>query len=202
MDAESKFRKEERKRNFDNSDDSWDEEDEEEKNYPDFREFDEILREKLKNLSNKVFIKLNWSSPKDAFWVLNKLWCCSLSDIYLLLKSSDFISHDLNEAFSQCEDKEEMMEKINSFEYKLIMREWVNINPSMEFRCFVNKNILIGISQRDCRSFFQILLDGRTEILGRIEKFFVEKIRGKFFDDSFVFDVCLGKVYFKKIVKI
>ncbi|RNA08611.1 cell division cycle 123-like protein [Brachionus plicatilis] len=192
MDTECKYRKEERRRNFDDSDDSWDEE-EEDKNYPDFREFDEILKEKLKTFSNKVFIKLNWSSPKDAFWVLNKLSCCSLSDIYMLLKSSDFISHDLNQAFSQCEDNEEMRQTIDSFEYKLIMREWVNINPSMEFRCFVNKDRLVGISQRECRSFYQILLDGRNEMMQRIEYFFAEKIQGKFLDESFVFDVCLGK---------
>lgn len=194
MDAELKLRKEERRRNYDDSDDSWDEEKNEEINYPDFADFDEILVEKLKLFSKKVFIKLNWSSPKDAFWVINKLSCSSLSDIYMLLKSSDFISHDLNEVFSECEDKEESKQKIDSFEYKLIMREWVNINPNMEFRCFVKKNQLIGISQRDCRSFYQILLDNKDEILNRIVNFFVEKIKDKFFDESFVFDVCLGKV--------
>ncbi|CAF0739772.1 unnamed protein product [Brachionus calyciflorus] len=200
LDAEKKYRKEQRKLNYDDSDDSWDEDedDAEKQNYPDFSDFGTLIKNAMKKLSNKVFIKLNWSSPKDAYWTLNKLSCDRLSDVYMLLKSSDFISHDLNEAFNHCEDKEEKRQVIDSFEYKLVLREWININPSMEFRCFVSQNKLIGITQRDCRAFYQILIDNKIEIQTRIEKFFVEKIQDKFFDPSFVFDVCLGK----KVIKL
>ena len=40
---------------------------------------------------------LNWSCPKDATWVAfnNNLKCSNLSQLYLLLKSSDFVVHDL-----------------------------------------------------------------------------------------------------------
>lgn len=98
----------------------------------------------MQKLGNKVFIKLNWSSPKDAYWCLNKLSCERLSDIYILLRSSDFINHDLNESFNNCTDKEEMRNEIVNFKYKLILREWFKINPVMEFRCFVHNNKLIG----------------------------------------------------------
>ena len=55
-------------------------------------------------------------------------------------------------------------------------------------------NQLVGISQRDCRTFYQILIESKQDIQTRIETFFKNNIHKKFFDDSFVFDVCLGKV--------
>ena len=49
--------------------------------------------------------KLNWSAPKDATWISlkqNSMECNTPNDIYLLLKSSDFITHDLEHAFDGC----------------------------------------------------------------------------------------------------
>lgn len=184
MDSDAKRNKDE----YDTDSTDWDEDDETIE-YPDFPELDKQILNILDNFNNKVFIKLNWSSPKDAFWSLNKLSCQRLSDVYILLKSSDFISHDLNEAFDDCQDSTD-----NDTEYKLIIREWINMNPSMEFRCFVQSNQLIGISQRDCRTYFQILQDNKSDIKQRIEHFYLDNIYKKFLDDSFVFDVCLGKV--------
>ncbi|KAL2164100.1 hypothetical protein VTH06DRAFT_3314 [Thermothelomyces fergusii] len=53
-------------------------------------------------LGGAVAPKLNWSSPKDATWISrhpNTMKCTSANDIYILLKSSSFISHDLDHAF-------------------------------------------------------------------------------------------------------
>ena len=126
----------------DDDDDSTDWGEDEETIYPDFPDFDKRILEALDNFGNKVFIKLNWSSPKDAFWALNKLACERLSDIYILLKSSDFVNHDLNHSFEHCEDQNST--QIKNFQYNLIVRDWININSSMEFRCFVHKNLLMG----------------------------------------------------------
>jgi hypothetical protein len=112
--------------------------------YPDFPEFDKQISGALDELNHKVFIKLNWSSPKDAAWSLNKLHCQRISDVYILLKSSDFVTHDLSEAFAHCSDRAEASELVSNFKYYLVVREWINMNPSMEFRCFVYKNRLIG----------------------------------------------------------
>lgn len=103
-----------------------------------------MIKNALERFSNKVFIKLNWSSPKDAYWVLSKLSCDRLSDVYIQLKSSDFVSHDLNQAFESCTDLNEMSQSLKEFKYNLVIREWISINPAMEFRCFVNKNKLVG----------------------------------------------------------
>jgi hypothetical protein len=74
----------------------------------------------LKEFGGKAFVKLNWSAPKvrlqqnlgrrvtqhrapcfqDAKWVnfAGNLRCQSVGDVLLLLKSSDFIAHDLTHA--------------------------------------------------------------------------------------------------------
>jgi hypothetical protein len=156
----------------------------------------------MNKFNGKIFIKLNWSSPKDAQWSLNKLSCQSLSDVYILLKASDFIQHDLIEPFSDCIDLKENKEKIQNLKYVLVAREWLNINPSMEFRCFVRKNKLIGISQRECRTFYQILIDNKSDILERIKLFYLKHLHEKFLDDSYTVDLALGKVVFIHLLKI
>ena len=41
---------------------------------------------------------MNFSAPVDAVWVNgNSLKCCTLEDVYKLLKSSDFISWDISQ---------------------------------------------------------------------------------------------------------
>lgn len=149
LDSDLKKQREQRKKDYDTDsedDDLWKDEPLDATNYPDFAHFDKQLEHILKeNFSNRAFIKLNWSSPKDAYWSLNKLCCERLSDIYILLKSSDFISHDLNSAFSDCVDASHMKSTIiDNFKYFLVLKQWVNVNPSMEFRCFVHKHKLVG----------------------------------------------------------
>jgi hypothetical protein len=56
------------------------------------------------------------------------------------------------------------------------------------------KKKIQGISQRDCRSFYQVLIENRKELLERIKNFYLLNIHKKFYDQSYVFDVCLGKV--------
>jgi len=56
-----------------------------------------------------VFPKLNFSSPKDTAWLLpssQPLRCTSPADVYMLLKSSDFVVHDLStdSVFEGCVD--------------------------------------------------------------------------------------------------
>jgi hypothetical protein len=69
------------------------------------------LHDKIKStiaeLDGSVVPKLNWSAPKDATWIsaTNSMECQVPNDIYLLLKSSDFVTHDLEHAFDDCEDE-------------------------------------------------------------------------------------------------
>ncbi|GAA5902557.1 hypothetical protein JCM6882_009316 [Rhodosporidiobolus microsporus] len=71
-----------------------------------FPHLDAEIRSVLARYDGAVFPKLNWSSPQDAAWMLpgQNLKCQTPGDVYLLLKSSDFISHDLDHAFAGCID--------------------------------------------------------------------------------------------------
>eukprot|EP00614_Pseudopedinella_elastica_P035144 CAMPEP_0172643030 /NCGR_PEP_ID=MMETSP1068-20121228/234894_1 /TAXON_ID=35684 /ORGANISM="Pseudopedinella elastica, Strain CCMP716" /LENGTH=469 /DNA_ID=CAMNT_0013456971 /DNA_START=152 /DNA_END=1561 /DNA_ORIENTATION=+ len=69
----------------------------------DFAELDEAVNRAISALGGSVFPKLNWSSPQDASWMnMGNLKCRSPGDIYLLLKSSDFVSHDIHFPFDAC----------------------------------------------------------------------------------------------------
>jgi hypothetical protein len=91
---------------------------------------------------------------QDAAWVLpagSPLKCVAPADVYLLLKSSDFIIHDLEAAsvFEGCYDSDGALfnaqnSSINPYAVELVLRKWYSVDPSREFRCFVRQGILIG----------------------------------------------------------
>ncbi|KAI8825739.1 D123-domain-containing protein [Fimicolochytrium jonesii] len=151
-----------------------------------------------------VFPKLNWSSPKDACWVAtgSTLKCTSPADVFLLLKSSDFVAHDLGHAFEGCvtdttagqpEEADDEAGIAGPEQFDLILRKWYELLPSMEFRCFVKDDQLVGISQRDTANYYKFLVDEGEELAGSIRTFFRDKIRGRFPDPSYVFDVYINQ---------
>lgn len=126
-----------------------------------------------------MFPKLNWTSPRDAAWIsaTQSLKCTSPFDVFLLLKSSDFINHDLNHIYEQCIDADER--KSEPIQYDLILKKWYDLQPSMEFRCFVKNQEIIGITQRDV-TFYPFLLDIKQDIEHSIYNFFEDVIRDNF----------------------
>ncbi|XP_062851382.1 translation initiation factor eIF2 assembly protein isoform X2 [Trichomycterus rosablanca] len=154
---------------------------------PEFPEFNLKVQEAINALGGRVFPKLNWSAPQDANWIAlnSSLQCQSLSDIFLLFKSSDFITHDLTQPFRQCSD--DSLDPI--INYELVLRKWCELIPGGEFRCFVKENKLIGISQRDYTQHYQHISKQETSISFSIQQFFWEHIQHKFLNEDFVFDV-------------
>ena len=141
----------------------------------------ERIHSVIASLGGKVVPKLNWSAPKDATWIAttNDMECRTPNDIYLLLKSSDFITHDLEQAFDGCVDSAEIP-------YHLVLRKSFNLNPALEFRCFVRHKRLIAVSQREM-NYFNFLFDLRQSFKAKIQDF-LERL-ADFPDDNFVFDV-------------
>ena len=140
--------------------------------------------------------KLNWSAPKDATWISmkkNSMECATPNDIYLLLKSSDFVTHDLEHAFDDCEDDEALKEDIN---YVLVLRKWFKVNPSCEFRCFVRERRVVGICQWDL-NHFEFLFPMKEQLRETILAYFQKTLKGTFPDDNFVFDIYLPEPYDK-----
>ncbi|XP_019640214.1 PREDICTED: cell division cycle protein 123 homolog [Branchiostoma belcheri] len=154
---------------------------------PEFPELEAQIKQAITHLGGKVFPKLNWSAPKDASWIAmnNSLQCTSPEDIYLLLKSSDFVTHDLTQPFDRCEDEDTDVD----VPYELVLRRWTNVHPGMEFRCFVKNDRLIAISQRHHSNFFPYIHDQHDSIQADIVDFYHTDIEKKFPDPSFVFDV-------------
>lgn len=145
----------------------------------------------IKELKGAVYPKLNWSAPKDATWINagNTMECRSANDVYLLLKSSDFVTHDLEQAFNGCEESRNRDEEENAIPYSLVLRQRIPaLVTSLEFRCFVRGRSLLCISQREMNHF--PFLEGLLPTLADlIQRFFDDKIRDTFPDENFVFDV-------------
>ncbi|KAJ1164597.1 hypothetical protein NDU88_005033 [Pleurodeles waltl] len=154
---------------------------------PEFPDFALKVQEAINSLGGSVFPKLNWSSPRDAYWIAmnSSLKCKTLSDIFLLFKSSDFITHDFTQPFIHCAD--DSPDPV--IEFELVLRKWCELIPGAEFRCFVKENKLTGISQRDYTQYYDHVCKQKEEICRSIQDFFKKHVQYKFLDEDFVFDV-------------
>lgn len=160
----------------------------------DWEDIHSQIKSTIAELDGRVTPKLNWSAPKDATWMAatNDMQCRTPNDIYLLLKSSDFITHDLEHPFDDCVPDTSYSPSPTpsapQVNYNLILRQYVNFNPSLEFRCFVRNRVLLCMCQRD-QNHFDFLFPMRDSLRSRIQSFFDEKLKDTFPDSSFVFDV-------------
>ncbi|KAI4095339.1 MAG: hypothetical protein Q9206_003252 [Seirophora lacunosa] len=176
------------------------------------------IKSTIEELGGNVVPKLNWSAPKDATWInaTNNMECRSPNDVYLLLKSSDFITHDLEQAFAGCSaalpspsqppnndnipDSHQQPEifaddgghRNNNNEeipYHLILRKTIPaLATSLEFRCFVRARALLCLCQRDL-NHYDFLADSVGPLRVQIQRFFDEHLKRTFEDADFVFDV-------------
>ena len=157
------------------------------------------IRSTIAELAGSVVPKLNWSAPKDATWIsaTNSMECRTPNDVYLLLKSSDFITHDLEQAFDGCEDitsfsstpPQTSRDTHTAIPYHLILRKTIPaLIPSLEFRCFVRRRRLLCICQRDL-NHYAFLAQLVPTLKSLIQAFFEENLQATFPDDNFVFDV-------------
>ncbi|KAH8909743.1 D123-domain-containing protein [Coniochaeta sp. PMI_546] len=162
-----------------------------------FPELHQTIKDKIRELGGAVAPKLNWSAPKDAAWISqhqNTMKCTSPNDIYLLLKSSSFVSHDLEHPFDSCTPPPPPASSSSNSDAKLsftpvlVLRSFFSPLPSLEFRCFVKDRTLVGITQRDL-NHYAFLLEIKEEISARVQELFNRKLRFTFPEASFAFDV-------------
>lgn len=159
-----------------------------------FQEFHEQVKQTIADLGGAVTPKLNWSAPKDAQWIstTNNLKCVTASDVYLLLKASSYVAHDLTEVFNDADASES--KDTSDVDYHLVLRKWVEMNPSVEFRCFVKDRQIVGITQRDM-NYYEFLEPLREKFLDEIEAFFQDVLQTSFSESSFVFDVYVPRPF-------
>lgn len=159
-----------------------------------WRETHEVIERVIEELGGKVAPKLNWSAPKDATWIAatNSMECRTPNDIYLLLKSSDFVTHDIAHAFDDTtegtENEDGSPAEPPTIPYHLVLRKWIMLNPSVEFRCFVRNRKLIALCQRDL-NHFDFLFKMQDRLLQTIREFFEIRLKHTFPDPNFTFDV-------------
>lgn len=159
-----------------------------------FKEFHKQLKDTIKELG-PVTPKLNWSAPKDSTWIVpnNSMKCNEVNEIYLLLNASNYIMHDLEYAFDECEPE---VENTTQPETELILREWFDINPALEFRVFVRNGMIVGASQRDLNyyDYLEALSDTFKDL---IDEFVEDVVLPKFPDTSFVLDIYIPRPFNK-----
>ncbi|KAK3950906.1 D123-domain-containing protein [Pseudoneurospora amorphoporcata] len=172
------------------------------KRFPDLHN---AINAAIKALGGAVAPKLNWSSPKDATWISrhpNTVKCTSANDIYILLKSSSFISHDLDHAFDDCfpssstQSPSASAQQPQGFTPVLVLRSFFSPLPSLEFRCFVKDRNLIAITQRDL-NYYAFLRNLRSAIIARCRELFNTKLKYTFPDSSFCFDVYIPEAAYR-----
>jgi hypothetical protein len=127
------------------------------------------------------------------------LKCTTPDDVYLVLKASDFIIHDLGHAYDACEDRARGGPHAPSFH--LVLKKWFSMPKSHEFRCFVRDDTLIGefilqhrgssrrltlcrilaIAQRDT-NYYDFLQDRQrqADFAQIISDFFTQKTQAQF----------------------
>jgi len=134
-----------------------------------FMELTDQMTVAIKDFGGFVIPKLNWSSPKDAKWINEgTLKCQTAGDVFLLLKSSDFVSSDL-----------ELLSK-QPLPIQLVLRKWANLHESQEFRCFVKDKRLVAVTQRHADQYFEHLPQEKDELLAFLEHFLVESVLERF----------------------
>lgn len=181
----------------DDDDDDHDTEPEESPATPDIVSFPHLnhqIQLAIEALGGEVMPKLNWSSPKDATWIsLGSLKCKYPGDVYLLLKSSDFVMHDVMHTLDGVSNVDKHSTTSNLPKLQLSLRKWCNLHPNMEFRCFVFQNQLLAISQRNHTQHFPHLTRDRMLLRSLIIEFFDDVIHSRFPSKNYTFDIYIDK---------
>ena len=110
----------------------------------------------------------------------------TVNDIFLLLKSSDKINHDLTYPFEYCEDTTD--DDTEGVKITLALQRFAKLKPISEFRCFVRNGMFIAFCSRDT-AFHQNLPEKMDDLQPKIERFIEEEVIPNFELKSFVVDV-------------
>jgi hypothetical protein len=132
--------------------------DTEEETPPSFPQLESHIQQILQKYP--VFVKCNDTAPQDAaFFNAQSLECRTVYDLFLLLKTSDFVQFALREW---------------KYPSVLALREYFSLNRMLEYRCFVNEWELVCVSQRDVGQSYGYVVSEWQTVLKRISEFMDE----------------------------
>lgn len=180
----------------DNEYSDWSDDEEEAQANPteNFSGLHEEIKNGIRQLGSKVSPKLNWSAPKDAKWIManNTTKCEDVSEVYLLLNASDHIAHDIDDAFNECGEPD----CHTRIPYELVLRQWVDMNPALEFRVFIKNRIVVGVSQRDL-NYYDYLDKLVPTFRQKIDEMFAEVIKPSLDNDNVIVDLYIPRPFDK-----
>jgi hypothetical protein len=166
--------------------------DRQQETYPEFEKQIKAVIDRwtISGAEGGVFPRVNWSSPMDAHWmgIGGSLRCTTVAEVMRFLEASDSVRGDLE----LLEDLKKRQAGDRSWKPQLALRKWHEFHTPNEFRCFVAKNHLIAVSQKDVSNFWPFLVDSKQSHLQSLFKFFEEKVK-----DSMEIDSCMY-LFFKK----
>ncbi|KAJ1982747.1 hypothetical protein H4R35_000106 [Dimargaris xerosporica] len=162
---------------------------------PDLTESTALIQNAIDTLGGAVFPRLAWSSPRDAVWITatQSLKCTSPDDVYLVLKSSDRVTDELDAPFAAVTLPPP---ESPSHEPELVLRRWSNLNPALEFRCFVQAQRLTHITQMDL-NHYDFLTDDQDRIQSLITQLFADIVLPRFPSSHYAVDVYVKSTYEK-----
>lgn len=130
--------------------------------------------------SKGAFIRLGSRSPKDA-WTSGRRCSTGSRALEILLGGSERIQEDLQLAIE------------NHYEPHIFVREWVDLEPWQEFRCFMKGRQLAGISQYHYLDGpIKEILENKASIDWAIGQFFSSQFKNACHLDDVVFDVIVN----------
>lgn len=149
---------------------------------PKFTCFNKNLKNAINYVGGAAFVKTNWHCAKDGPWASSSFKCTNVSDVFVLLKSSESIRKDLTYTFksNRCLTK-----------HCVVMKKWLNIPAGSEYRCFIKDKSLIAISQREVGQFFLHINCNKFIIMRKVINFFQEKIKNTFPATHYVVDLVM-----------
>lgn len=125
-----------------------------------------VVDSAIQGLGGAAFPKMNWSSPRDASWVLGgSLRCQSASDVLSVLKSSRHVAFD----FEHC--------PVPRGGWAIVLRKWSHLHPSREFRCFVLRGRLVCACQRDRFTHYADIAGEREAHINSLTSLWEEHVR-------------------------
>lgn len=143
-----------------------------------------------------VFVRLNSVSPKDS---TPKVESSLKRDV-----SPNKIENNENLALNiitlirnskRCTDTFKL-----NWEHSLMIREWKNIDPNSEFRCFIYQNRLTAISQYHCYNKYNYYLSP-NEVRDMICKFYKDNYVNFIYEDC-IMDIIINKYKDKYVIEI
>eukprot|EP00835_Amoeboradix_gromovi_P001506 NODE_69_length_23719_cov_0.556689.p10 type:complete len:243 gc:universal NODE_69_length_23719_cov_0.556689:11120-10392(-) len=129
-----------------------------------------------------VVPRINGKAPTDCPWLVPNMECTDAQEVWLMIQSSEILQDEVTTGADILE-----------------LQQFIQVDPKMEFYCFINHGRLVAISQKNV----DIICNYEDEVISDIEKIIVEfckKMRMASFESS-VMHIYIDSSKLVKIIK-